>query len=268
LEGKLQGSHIPNSFQTPNILVDEIMPLLTPPEWVVLSFATRHILGWHDRIDERQAPISLSRFEACGLNRQAIIPALAALEQFGLLRRIGNPDHKGQVWKLSYDEGVDLEGLKARQQQKTNSGKHRTRSARYVGHTRMSDIPPSRMSHIPKRGMSDIPNKTQYQTQDQTQDPPATPVAGMPADLQQAELLSQTGAAASQSPIQDTSARQESQTVTVAPKPSTPGSEPPPPSSAHLALIEAYLAALPAPPCRRHPSSAAIHSSAMARSQP
>jgi len=61
----MASNYIPNSFQTPNVLVDEIMPLLTPQEWLVLSFATRHILGWHDRIHERRAPISLSRNTGC-----------------------------------------------------------------------------------------------------------------------------------------------------------------------------------------------------------
>jgi hypothetical protein len=33
---------IPNSFQTPNAYVDQYMPLLTPEEWVVLSYVVRH----------------------------------------------------------------------------------------------------------------------------------------------------------------------------------------------------------------------------------
>jgi hypothetical protein len=242
---------IPNSFQTPNVLVDEVMPLLTPQEWVVLSFATRHILGWHDRIHKRRAPISLSRFEQCGLNRQAILPVLASLEQFRLLRKIGSPNRKGQVWELSFDSGIDLEGLRTRKHHRAAIAHQRTQAARYVRHTGMSHIPGTGMSDTPKRGMSDIPNKDQYKTQDQTQDPPATGVAGMPADLRENEFFLQTGTAASQPRVEDTSARQESQSVTVASKPSTPGSAPPPPSSPHRALIEAYLAALPAPPIQR-----------------
>jgi len=131
----MPNAYIPNSFQTSNVLVDEILPLLTPSEWIVLSFATRQILGWHDRIHERQAPISLSRFEACGLHRETILTALAGLEQFGLLCKVGTPDHRGQVWKLSYDMGVNLEGLKARQERKVRIAQKRTTSARSVRQT-------------------------------------------------------------------------------------------------------------------------------------
>ncbi len=246
----MPNAYIPNSFQTPNILVDEILPLLTPPEWIVLSFATRQILGWHDRIHERQAPISLSRFEACGLNRQAILPALAALERFGLLRKVGSPDHTGQVWRLNYDEGVDLEGLRARQHERMQRSQNRTRAARYAGHTRsvphtgLSHIPPKRMSHIPNRGMSDIPNKTQGKTQDQTHIPSATSVAAGDGTI---SLPLFSNAETNIDP-NGTSALPALTVGTAAP--STPGSAPPPPSP-HVALIDAYLAALPAKPIER-----------------
>ncbi len=238
----MTSNYIPNSFQTPNVLVDEIMPLLTPQEWLVLSFATRHILGWHDRIHERRAPISLSRFEKCGLNRQAILPALVTLERYGLLCRIGEPTHNGQLWELSYDQRVDLDGLKVRQRQKHETAKERTQAARYVRQTGMSDTPVGHMSHIPNRGMSDIPNKTQ----DQTQNPSASEDAVDDGGVQSQLFMKDTQTNAAQVKCN------EQHSVKAASAPPSPGSAPPPPApQPHVALIDAYLEALPASPIQK-----------------
>jgi hypothetical protein len=53
---------IPNSFQTPNAFVDDIMHLLESDEYKILSFATRHILGWRGSVEDRQSRISLTMF--------------------------------------------------------------------------------------------------------------------------------------------------------------------------------------------------------------
>ena len=49
---------VPNSFQTPNLYVDRLMPLLTDIELRVLVYMTRRILGFNRREDQ----ISLSQF--------------------------------------------------------------------------------------------------------------------------------------------------------------------------------------------------------------
>ena len=45
-----ENGHIPNSYQTPNIVVDQLMQYLLPEEVVVLTYAIRHILGWRERL--------------------------------------------------------------------------------------------------------------------------------------------------------------------------------------------------------------------------
>ncbi len=72
---------IPNSFQTPNVLVDRVMPLLKPEEYMALSFAVRHILGWEDKIARRRARISLSMFQQCGLPRSTLRKVLDDLKR-------------------------------------------------------------------------------------------------------------------------------------------------------------------------------------------
>jgi len=131
---------VPNSFQTPNAHVDEVMQFLTGDEYKVLNFATRHIMGWQDSIAERQNSISLTVFEkgfvtkagkqfsGCGLSRPTIIKVLEELEAFGLLMKVGKPTSKGQVWRLS--ETVDWDRLIQRMDKKRSSGRDRTLKAR------------------------------------------------------------------------------------------------------------------------------------------
>ncbi len=133
-------SLIPNSWQTPNDFMDKYNPYLTSEEWRVLSYACRHILGWHDYVNSRMRRMSLSFFEngygpypGCGLKRAAIIRALDSLAQFGLLAKVGKPTQEGQMWKLPLLESeIDLEGLQARQAEKTQKAVSRTNHARQV----------------------------------------------------------------------------------------------------------------------------------------
>ena len=116
----MSSKFIPNSYQTPNALVDELMPLLKPEEWVVASYAIRHILGWQDRFITRRAKLSLSHFVdgvsgnpfagGCGLSRGAVSAALERLVEFGLLKRIGEPTPEGQEYELDF-ENVDMDKL-------------------------------------------------------------------------------------------------------------------------------------------------------------
>lgn len=133
--------YIPNSFQTPNALVDELMPYLTPEEFVVLSYATRHILGWEDTLAKRSRPMSLEFFingiegnpyvNGCGLSKPAVMKALDGLTQFGLMDKIGPVTEAGQEWGLSYATGqFDMEGLIQRRDEKRERGRQRTQLAR------------------------------------------------------------------------------------------------------------------------------------------
>lgn len=217
---------IPNSYQTPNVLVDEIMPLLTPEEWVILSFATRKILGWQNRIASRQDTISLSQFQQSGLSRPAVMNALDELSKYGLLNKIGNPTPKGQLWELSYDDQVDLEGLIARKSAKHQRGLDRTQIARSVGLTGQSDLPVSGQSDLPAGGQSDLHTKHTDQTHSKTQESLARNSAN---DL------------AEQKPTAKGKSR----------RPSTPSSGAPPsptgeakPIQPHVAIIDAWRSAL------------------------
>ncbi len=53
----------PNTFQTPNLLVDKLMPLLDDRELRVLIFATRHIYGWPETNAAGRECLSVSAFE-------------------------------------------------------------------------------------------------------------------------------------------------------------------------------------------------------------
>ena len=129
---------IPNSFQTPNLYIDQLMPLLTPQEWVVLSFATRHIFGWQDRIASRRANISLSMFKTwgksgrgCGLGRNATSKALTALHAHGILVPVGKPDEKGQLYELTESaDQINWDALHERAQKKDDLNTARTQTAR------------------------------------------------------------------------------------------------------------------------------------------
>lgn len=117
---------IPNSFQTPNAFVDELMALLTGEEYKVLSYAARRIFGFQKRQDR----ISLTQFErglvakdgrilsrGTGLSRPTIIKCLANLEAFGLFIRV-NPNEKsneGTEYELQLDpEKVNWKALEDR----------------------------------------------------------------------------------------------------------------------------------------------------------
>lgn len=129
---------IPNSFQTPNLFIDDLMPLLTPQEWVVLSFATRHIFGWQDRIASRRAHISLSMFTSwgkdkrgCGLSKNAVSRALTGLQAHEILRAIGEPGEQGQLYELTETEQViNWAALKERAADRRKINIARTENAR------------------------------------------------------------------------------------------------------------------------------------------
>ena len=174
---------IPNSFQTPNLLVDRLMPLLLDTELRVVIFATRHILGWTNTVGARAATLSISAFETghrgmpgCGLNRAAIIKALDSVADFGVLRRIGEPGKEGQRWVLPDNEGeIDWPALEERLAKRQQRNRDRTAKATrakkrkqskptetkavrptYQGNVPPAD-PPGGTSHVPPAGTSDVP---------------------------------------------------------------------------------------------------------------
>lgn len=132
---------VPNTFQTPNAFIDQAMPYLTNSELRVLLFATRHIMGWQDKIKKRKGAISLTMFEhgyitesgkryaGCGLGKQAIIAALEGLVKFGFLERAGKATEDGQEWEL-HDDNIKWGELIARTDATESNRKQRTTKAR------------------------------------------------------------------------------------------------------------------------------------------
>lgn len=150
-----------NSFQTPNSYVDSAMAMLTPEEYKCLSFATRHILGWQDKINKRRGFISLSMFEhgfisakgvvfgGTGLGRPTIIRATDELTRLLFLIKIGEPTAEGQEWELG--DTPDFEALVTRYKARKTESQLRTAKARDARRTGgMSDKPAA-------AGMSDKP---------------------------------------------------------------------------------------------------------------
>ena len=77
---------IPNAFQIPNSVIDELLAKLTCAELKCYLFVVRKIKGWNKESDS----ISVSQFmEVTGLSNRSIITACESLVEMGLLERSG-----------------------------------------------------------------------------------------------------------------------------------------------------------------------------------
>lgn len=151
---------IPNSFQTPNVIVDRLMGLLTPEEYMVLSYAMRHILGWKDRIADRNANISLSMFEqgfthngttygGTGLTRPQVSRALKSLVEYGVMQKTGEATKDGQRWALTFDDpkAIKWAALQKRRDAKNKKGARRVEKASKASaekRTGTTSVPPQK----------------------------------------------------------------------------------------------------------------------------
>lgn len=193
----MSGTIIPNSFQTPNLYIDTALALLTPEEWVCLSFAIRHILGWQDKINKRRGVISLTMFErgfitaqgtefgGTGLTRAAIIKATGELTRFGLLIPT-QETQDGQEYELGQSPNWTvmterLETVKEANRQRTQKATA-ARLAKLAGTSHVPDEDGSSDVPVVVRGTnqgqfvgrtsgstSDVLNQTHSQTQSQNQ---------------------------------------------------------------------------------------------------
>ena len=135
---------VPNTFVTFNEYVDRALAHITDAELRVLLFATRHIMGWQDKVSSRTSCLSLSMFEhgfeytdrktgdprrfgGCGLGRPAISRALKSLEQLGFIERAGYLQDKGQMWRLGDDP--DWDRLEQRTAERNVVNRKRTANA-------------------------------------------------------------------------------------------------------------------------------------------
>ena len=77
---------IPNAFQIPNSVIDELLAKLTCSELKCYLFVVRKTKGWNKESDS----ISASQFmEVTGLSKKSVITACESLVQMGLLERSG-----------------------------------------------------------------------------------------------------------------------------------------------------------------------------------
>ena len=77
---------IPNAFQIPNSVIDELLAKLTCAELKCYLFVVRKTKGWNKESDD----ISVSQFmEVTGLSKKSVITACNSLVQIGLLERSG-----------------------------------------------------------------------------------------------------------------------------------------------------------------------------------
>src|SRR5215813_9116496 len=96
----------PNCTQTPNAILDKLMPILSPAQFKLIMAICRKTYGWHKRSDD----ISLSQLEAMtGMSRQTIIDASTPLRGAGLIV-IGRSGKRG-VLNYSLNIDVDTESL-------------------------------------------------------------------------------------------------------------------------------------------------------------
>ena len=84
--GGVMSKFIPNAFQIPNSVIDELLAKLTCAELKCYLFVVRKTKGWNKESDS----ISVSQFmEVTGLSNRSVITACESLVEMGLLERSG-----------------------------------------------------------------------------------------------------------------------------------------------------------------------------------
>ena len=136
-----QSRMIPNAYQTPNFLVDEVMRFLSGNEQKCIDVICRKTFGWGKRSDR----ISKSQLtKITGLGNLTIDACMAELVKFHVVIRSSETvANKGVEWSIqTEDKKIDLHGLQnwdAERRQKNHKKTIKARSKNKVG---MSNIPP------------------------------------------------------------------------------------------------------------------------------
>lgn len=168
-------NHTPNSFQCPNIYVDEIEYFLTSDEFKILIFICRRILGFQKSRKIKRNKISLSQIckkiiskkdgdkvlsHGVGISRATVIKCLVELEKFKLIFKIGESDKKGQEYELNLGqiEPIDFEALETRKYKRYSADLERTKSARVkLGVPQLSLVSLTNQN-TEVSGLSDLPS--------------------------------------------------------------------------------------------------------------
>jgi hypothetical protein len=128
---KVYSQIIPNSFQTPNILVDKINRYLSGDEIKCYIFIVRKTFGWH-KIHDR---IAISQIVSnTGLSEATTRAAMVELVRFGLVVIVEENDPKlneGRSWAIQLDDArIDWKLLHFRTSKKKMKDKSRITIAR------------------------------------------------------------------------------------------------------------------------------------------
>lgn len=134
-------SMLPNSFQTPNVVVDRLLWLLSGDELKIVAYVNRRTMGFQRRQDR----ISLAQFTegtrsysgevldyGTGLTKDTVRKALRALLKFGVIVETADNDrrNRGKEYALELDMSrIDWDGLKTRRRENGDVQRRRTRAA-------------------------------------------------------------------------------------------------------------------------------------------
>ncbi|MDO9750776.1 replication protein, partial [Glaesserella parasuis] len=91
---------IPNSFQVPNAVVDELMSVLSGAEFKCYMLVVRQTTGWNKQKDA----VSISQMmEKCNLSNRGVIDACDKLVEMGLLTK--SKGYRGMnVFSVNFDK--------------------------------------------------------------------------------------------------------------------------------------------------------------------
>lgn len=151
---------LPNSYQSPNFLVDVVMRFLSGNEQKCVDVICRKTFGWQKRTDR----ISKSQLkEFTGLNVQTIERCMYELVKYRVVIRVSESvQNLGVKWSIQIDDKlIDLKGLKERAEKRARENHNRTTKAQANHKVGLSNEPT--LSNNPTGGSLDEPHKSHYQ---------------------------------------------------------------------------------------------------------
>jgi hypothetical protein len=95
---------VPNSFQTPNVIVDRLLSHMSGPQTKILLLVCRKTFGWGKRVDR----ISFTQFEAeAGVSRSSVYELLEIFTRSGLLLKTSTGTRQTNGWRLNLEADPD-----------------------------------------------------------------------------------------------------------------------------------------------------------------
>ena len=157
-----QSKITPNTFQTPNVLVDDYMQYLTGNETKCYLVVVRKTLGWLKRRD----CISLSQITTLsGMGDGPAREAMKALCQFGLVIKTADNDplkNYGPEYELELDDmKVSMAGLIARHAEKESAAAKQTSKARAIAKAKNTPLVSTEAPHVEHTLPPDVEQTTQ-----------------------------------------------------------------------------------------------------------